>query len=174
MASTPKPGPAKPAAEDPSMDDILASIRRILSEDQHSASLPPIPPPPTPAPPISEGDDVLILDPSMMLPEPLPAAPPDGPGSAGALPGGGPPVVDPPALISPDTARAAVASVAGLVRTLTVDRGTQARGGGLTIEDMVRAELRPMLKEWMDANLPQLVERLVRAELERVIGRVGG
>ena len=37
-----------------------------------------------------------------------------------------------------------------------------------TIEDLVKDMLRPMLKTWLDDNLPQLVERLVRAEIERV------
>ncbi|QCI68808.1 PopZ family protein [Phreatobacter stygius] len=37
-----------------------------------------------------------------------------------------------------------------------------------TIEDLVKDMLRPMLKNWLDDNLPQLVERLVRAEIERV------
>ncbi len=41
-----------------------------------------------------------------------------------------------------------------------------------TIEDLVREELRPLLKAWLDENLPPLVERLVRAEIERVVGRV--
>jgi cell pole-organizing protein PopZ len=36
---------------------------------------------------------------------------------------------------------------------------------------MVRAELRPLLKAWLDTNLPPLVERLVRTEIERVVGR---
>ncbi len=35
----------------------------------------------------------------------------------------------------------------------------------------VRAELRPLMKEWLDTHLPPLVERLVRAEIERVVGR---
>ena len=35
----------------------------------------------------------------------------------------------------------------------------------------MRAELRPLMKEWLDANLPPMVERLVRAEIERVVGR---
>jgi cell pole-organizing protein PopZ len=35
----------------------------------------------------------------------------------------------------------------------------------------VREELRPLLKDWLDANLPPMVERLVRAEIERVVGR---
>ena len=47
----------------------------------------------------------------------------------------------------------------------------QVRSGGPTIEDIVREELRPMLKAWLDTNLPPLVERLVRAEIERVVGR---
>ena len=37
-----------------------------------------------------------------------------------------------------------------------------------TLEDLVREMLRPMLKSWLDDNLPGLVERLVRAEIERV------
>lgn len=37
-----------------------------------------------------------------------------------------------------------------------------------TLEDLVRDMLRPMLKSWLDDNLPMLVERLVRAEIERV------
>jgi cell pole-organizing protein PopZ len=42
--------------------------------------------------------------------------------------------------------------------------GSNAR----TIEDLVRDMLRPMLKAWLDDNLPTIVERLVRAEIERV------
>jgi hypothetical protein len=45
------------------------------------------------------------------------------------------------------------------------------RSGGPTIEDIVREELRALLKAWLDANLPPMVERLVRAEIERVVGR---
>jgi cell pole-organizing protein PopZ len=37
-----------------------------------------------------------------------------------------------------------------------------------TLEDLVREMLRPMLKAWLDDNLPAVVERLVRAEIERV------
>jgi cell pole-organizing protein PopZ len=43
-----------------------------------------------------------------------------------------------------------------------------------TLEDLVREMLRPMLKTWLDDNLPGMVERLVRAEIERVSrGRTG-
>jgi cell pole-organizing protein PopZ len=37
------------------------------------------------------------------------------------------------------------------------------------VEDLVKEILRPMLKEWLDENLPHLVEQLVRAEIERVV-----
>jgi cell pole-organizing protein PopZ len=43
-----------------------------------------------------------------------------------------------------------------------------------TLEDLVREMLRPMLKSWLDDNLPGMVERMVRAEIERVSrGRPG-
>ena len=37
-----------------------------------------------------------------------------------------------------------------------------------TLEDLVREMLRPLLKSWLDDNLPGMVERIVRAEIERV------
>jgi cell pole-organizing protein PopZ len=37
-----------------------------------------------------------------------------------------------------------------------------------TLEDLTREMLRPMLKSWLDENLPRIVERLVRAEIDRV------
>jgi len=74
-------------------------------------------------------------------------------------------------IASPETATAAAGSVTNLVRALTSDRGAQVHSGGPTIADLVREELRPMLKAWLDSNLPPLVERLVRAEIERVISR---
>ena len=77
----------------------------------------------------------------------------------------------PPTLVAPEAAAAAAISVGSLVRTLAAERTMQVHSGGPTIEDIVREELRPLLKEWLDANLPPLVERLVRAEIERVVGR---
>ena len=74
-------------------------------------------------------------------------------------------------LASPETANAAAGSVTNLVRALTSDRSAQVHSGGPTIADLVREELRPMVKSWLDSNLPPLVERLVRAEIERVISR---
>lgn len=76
-----------------------------------------------------------------------------------------------PTLTSPETTMAAAGSVTNLVRALTSDRSTQVYSGGPTIADLVREEIRPLLKEWLDSNLPPLVERLVRAEIERVLSR---
>jgi uncharacterized protein len=76
-----------------------------------------------------------------------------------------------PELVGPGPAAAAASSVGSLVRTLTAERAMQVYSGGPTLEELVRAELRPLLKDWLDTNLPPLVERLVRAEIERVVGR---
>jgi cell pole-organizing protein PopZ len=74
-------------------------------------------------------------------------------------------------LVAPEAAAAAASSVGNLMRTLAAGRATQVYSGGPTLEDMVRAELRPLLKDWLDTNLPPVVERLVRAEIERVVAR---
>ncbi len=186
------------------MEDILASIRRILSEEE-------TPPAGETAPLAAPDPDVLVLDESMLTPaepaagapaesgpveprtaesaavDPLgaepapPASPPaDRPAAAAAEAAAEVPLAVPPAaeaaeaaggLVAPEAAAAATASVAGLLRTLASDRALQVRAGGPTIEDIVRQTLRPLLKEWLDAHLPELVERLVRAEIERVVNR---
>jgi cell pole-organizing protein PopZ len=45
---------------------------------------------------------------------------------------------------------------------------TMLSGGVRTIDELVEDLLRPMLRSWLDMNLPPLVERLVREEIERV------
>jgi cell pole-organizing protein PopZ len=61
-----------------------------------------------------------------------------------------------------DNATTAVASAFGsLAHTVLVQNAR-------TLDDLVREMLRPMLKSWLDDNLPTIVERLVRAEIERV------
>ena len=47
-------------------------------------------------------------------------------------------------------------------------RQTVLSNNARTLEDLVKEMLRPMLKAWLDDNLPGLVERIVRAEIERV------
>jgi cell pole-organizing protein PopZ len=64
-------------------------------------------------------------------------------------------------LLSAATTAAVDAAFDALART------AQARNGR-TLEEVVSELLRPMLKSWLDENLPEMVERLVRAEIERV------
>ena len=170
------PPSAGPSGSDPSMDDILASIRRILNEDELQPTSPSI---------LEAGmkpDDTLVLDQSMLV-EAGNVAPP----IAQALTAQAPTaqavaahaffdaqsVLPAPheGLVAPAAAASAASSVAMLVQALAGNRGTQTHRQGPTIEDVVRDEIRPILKAWLDHHLPPLVERLVRAEIERVVSR---
>lgn len=64
-------------------------------------------------------------------------------------------------LVSPDVDSSVASAFDRLSRSLSTT-------GNGSMDDMVRDMLRPMLKQWLDDNLPTLVERLVRAEIERV------
>jgi len=44
--------------------------------------------------------------------------------------------------------------------------------GGQTIESLIRDMLKPLLKEWLDAQLPKIVQALVREQLEKIVERV--
>jgi len=185
MSATQPPqggAPASGAGADPSMEDILASIRRILSDDEaEQAAAPPGGPAAAPAVvPASSAADidagVLALDASMIVEEePVRAlAPPAGKQQEQAIPNSIEPAAPPKAdfLVAPEAAAAAASSVGTLLRTLITEREQiQVHRGGPTIEDLVREEIRPLLKAWLDANLPALAERLVRTEIERVVGR---
>jgi len=74
-------------------------------------------------------------------------------------------------LASNEATSQAAGSIGNLVRALTTDRSAQVSSSGPTIADIVREEMRPMLKTWLDNNLAPMVERLVRAEIDRVIAR---
>jgi cell pole-organizing protein PopZ len=166
------------------MDDILASIRKILNEDDPSATTQP----PRPA----ASPEVLQLTPEMMVtppeslagPPPAPApAPPPAPMRVPTnimqpLPAAQPAMPEPApmpaeALVDPLAAAAAAAALGQLSRAVAQERSATVSRGGPSIEDVVREELRPMLKAWLDAHLPATVERLVRSEIERVMARQG-
>jgi cell pole-organizing protein PopZ len=79
-------------------------------------------------------------------------------------------------LVSAATAAAATATFAQLARTLSQEptaAGNMALGSGRTLEDLVKEMLRPLLKEWLDKNLPPMVEHMVRRELDRMTRRAG-
>jgi cell pole-organizing protein PopZ len=204
--------PAK--APEPSMEEILASIRRIIADDDATkqpakpapkaaepapakpapapAAAAAPPPPPAAAPAAGPDDidamleeldepeaqaapappeDVLELTEAMAAPAPEPAPasfrriepdqdvvfddPPPAP-----TPPARPHPVD-TALLS-NAASAAVHSAFGTLAHSVLVQNTR------TLEDLVKEMLRPMLKAWLDDNLPVMVERLVRAEIERV------
>ena len=92
------------------------------------------------------------------FPEPEPAPAPQ-PAPVAAQP------ADP--IVSAAAAGAAASAFAGLTAA------ARTPGDARSLEDIVRELLRPMLKDWLDANLPGIVEREVRAEVER-ISRQGG
>lgn len=120
-----------------SMEDILASIKRVISADVGAARrLPSTPPALTEAAP----DDVLEL--------------------------GEPAAATPDILLSGATEQASKAALAALAG-ISIDPRADAN----TLDGLVREMLRPMLKQWLDANLPELVERIVAREVARVVGR---
>ena len=209
-------------AQEPSMEEILASIRRIIADDEGKARAPeppkpapaPAPPPrpvaPAPKPPeaparrrsrprhqdeidamLSGMDreqarrpddgvaDVLDLTESMAAPAPQPPVFRTVEGQSDVFfseEGAEPPVMPAPrmeeprrsprapmesALMSSSTSAAVDAAFNTLAHTVLTQNAR-------TLEDLVTEMMRPMLKSWLDDNLPGLVERVVRAEIERV------
>lgn len=106
---------------------------------------------------IDGGSDIVFSD---QPPEPAP----EPPVRAAAEPRRqyAPPMAqDHSGILSQTTAHAVDSAFNSLANTVL---GQNAR----TLEDLVKEMLRPMLKSWLDDNLPGLVERIVRAEIERV------
>jgi cell pole-organizing protein PopZ len=75
--------------------------------------------------------------------------------------------------VSAVTATAATASLAAVTKAAMANRHADAIaiGGGRTLEELVRESLAPELKSWLDANLPELVERIVREEIRKMVRR---
>lgn len=184
QGATPPGGTPPGVGADQSMEDILASIRRILNEDDApstegaAADAAPGEAPAEPAGPLT-AEEPLLLTEDMMVSSPEEPAPTavqpeaepvlEAPvAEAAPIPAPAPPRE---ALLAPAVAAAAAASVGELLRAVSTERTAAVHRGGPTIEDVVREELRPMLKDWLDQHLPGLVERLVRVEIERVVGR---
>ena len=156
--------------EEPLMEDILASIRRILSEEEEEAEAqatadagagmdmdlsapepepaPPPPPAPEPTPARVPLADVLQLTPEMVTSE----------------------------IISAPTVTAATDILADLARAILDRRdiAVDEAGRNMTLEGMVRGMLKPLLREWLDRNLPYLIERLVKKEIDTMINRAEG
>jgi cell pole-organizing protein PopZ len=150
-------------ANEPSMEDILSSIKRIIAEDadtsaatararagaRRRAAAAPVEP--VLEPEIEDEDEVLELT-ETVAEEERPLSMED--------------VAQDPELISDRVAQASRMSLESLTSLIV-----KPEGAPNTLEGLVREMLRPMLKEWLDANLPELVERMVSKEIRRITGK---
>lgn len=175
--------PATLSAEDEA--DIL-ELTEPLPEEPLMAEPAPEPEPAYVAEPAEEmiEDDIEFAPEPDPVPEPAPAPAPEPvvaaapqpapPAPAPAAPAQADPVFEEPAMsaqsqpiVSGDAEKAASAAFGALASSLA------SGGEGRTLEEIVSDMLRPMLKEWLDGNLPPLVERLVAEEIERIARRRG-
>ena len=72
-------------------------------------------------------------------------------------------------ILSSSTQAAAMGSLSKLTSKMPINSSRSF--DGITLEDIVREMLHPMLREWMDDNLPPMVERIVQKELEKLARR---
>jgi cell pole-organizing protein PopZ len=183
---------------EPSMEEILASIRRIIADDSGVPRQAPPRPVPVSAPAAGmapnadldqpDVDAVVASDETssesdvLELTQPVePSATPSftavrgpdvvfreeerrAPAQPRPAPMPAPAAVRRTAddrLLSPNSTAAVSAAFNSLASTVLSENAR-------TLEDIVKEMMRPMLKDWLDENLPSLVERIVRAEIERV------
>jgi cell pole-organizing protein PopZ len=130
---------------EPSMEDILASIKKVIAEEKELRTAP------QPAEPVGQPAEYVMADDVLELDEPL-APPADL----------GPPLVD---------EQVAGQSRHALEQLQTVAASIPAAPPVNPLEDMIREMLRPMLKSWLDEHLPQMVEEHVKREISRITGR---
>ena len=133
------------AGREPSMEDILASIKKVIAEEKELRTT--VHPSSGDAGEPSEGsaDDVLELDQPLAPPMDL-----------------GPPLID---------EHAAGKSRQALEQLQTVAATVPPPPAGNPLEEIIREMLRPMLKQWLDEHLPQMVDEHVKREISRITGR---
>ena len=133
------------AGREPSMEDILASIKKVIAEEKElRAAVPPAPPEPEPEPEEGE-EDVLELDEVLEPPVDL-----------------GPPLVDESIA---ETSRSSIETLAAVAATAPPLPAINP------LEEMVREMLKPILKQWLDEHLPKIVDEHVKREITRITGR---
>ena len=129
---------------EPSMEDILASINRVIAEEMEvRAAAPP------PLPDSTDDDDVDILE----LDHPVDVAPPVDIG---------PPLLDEGAADSSRMKLEQLTNVAAAAPPPPIVN---------PLEEMLRDMLRPALKQWLDEHLPRIVDEHVRREISRITGK---
>ena len=192
---------AKAAQEDgaePSMEDILASIRRILAEEEEEGEseetaaplaesepepepepvMAPPPPPPAVAPPppppaaVAPPPPPPPPPPAAVAPPPPPPPPPPMPSEMEEILELTPDMVAMPELVSSPTFQSGADMLSELAKAILDQRDLSVGGSrDITLETMVREMLKPILREWLDRNLPYLIERLVKKEIDKMINR---
>lgn len=180
--------------QEPSIEEILESIRQIISEDgtpveegaevkkaarpAEAAAPPPAPPKPAPAakPAPPRPEPVIKAEPVLDLTDKVKPEPPARVEVETAP--GEPKIIleeseeEEEHLVSDVTAEAAVETLARLLaRNISVERELPGKPGPLTLEDMTRDLLRPLLREWLDKNLQKIIEKMVAREIERLSAR---
>ena len=135
-------------SREPSMEDILASIKRVIAEEKELRAAVP---PPSPEADAEDQDDVLELDESMAA-DPVAEAPMEL----------GPPLLDD---------QAAGTTRERLDQLTSVAAAAPPPPQGNPLEEMLREMLRPVLKQWLDENLPRIVDEHVKREITRITGR---
>lgn len=133
---------------EPSMEDILASIKKVIAEEKELRSA---------AEPVESVEDEPLPEDSSADEEVLELNEPLAPQVDL-----GPPLVD---------EEVAGQSRHALEQLQTIAASVPAAPPANPLEDMVREMLRPMLKTWLDEHLPQMVEEHVKREITRITGR---
>jgi cell pole-organizing protein PopZ len=137
-------------SREPSMEDILASIKRVIAEEKElRAAVPPAPEEP------DREEDVLELDQSMEAE--LEAAEAAEPLDLG------PPLLDEDAA---DSSRQRLDQL-----TDVAAHAPPPQPSANPLEEMLREMLRPVLKQWLDENLPRIVDEHVKREISRITGK---
>jgi uncharacterized protein len=172
---------------EPSMEEIIASISRIITEDKRPGET--VRAVPEEKSDILELTEVVNEDGSVNRVKPFVepavaeypsaanAATPTEPGPSHSDAGSEPRLeIGRERILSSATSEAAAAAFAQL-GALPRERRREAElplgGADRTLENIVRDMLRPLLQSWLDEHLPGIVERLVREEIARVVGEAG-
>lgn len=153
-------------SNEPSMEEILSSIKRIIAEEGDAAvttrtrrgGRPASAPKPETVHDEDE-DEILELSQPVAEEKPAPAAAP-----AAVAPEAAPKSVDP--ILSDRAAQASRGQLEALSRMVVKPEIP----GSDTLEGLVRELIKPMLRDWLDANLPQIVETMVSREISRISG----
>ncbi|WP_066717550.1 DUF2497 domain-containing protein [Sphingomonas pituitosa] len=140
------------------MEEILASIKRIIADDEPGAFARGRPLRAVPEPePEDRPSATLPPEDVLELSEPIAEAVVSGPAAAVAA-------ADP--ILSDRVAEASREKLEALSRLVVKPQVP----GSDTLEGLVREMLKPMLRDWLDENLPQLVEQIVSREIARITG----